>query len=105
MASTILLVLGRIASSSGGLNAVMSIPWRNAPNRSVQVLEGMLPDNRGNLAADSAGQPVLMNDQHLAGLLAVARIAWRSSGNRVRKSRTSIETPSSFSTMRAASSD
>src|SRR5271168_1694039 len=45
----------------------MRIHRGDATNRRVEVFEGMFPDNRRNLAADSASQAILMNDQHLAG--------------------------------------
>src|SRR5271156_6691214 len=41
---------------------------RNAPHGTVEIFERVLHDDRRNLAADSARQPILVHHQHLAGL-------------------------------------
>src|ERR1039458_9488035 len=47
----------------------MRIERGNAANRRIEIFERVLRDNRRDLAADAARQPVLMHDKHLAGLL------------------------------------
>src|SRR5579862_774551 len=40
----------------------------DAPHWAVEILERVFHDDRGDLAADSSRQPILMHHQHLAGL-------------------------------------
>ncbi len=47
----------------------MRIQRGDAANRAIEILERMLRDDRCDFAADTAGQPILVHDQHFAGLL------------------------------------
>src|SRR5580704_9578072 len=46
----------------------MHVGRGQTPYRSVERVEGMLTDKRGDFAADSPGQAIFVNHQHLSGL-------------------------------------